>query len=340
MTASGPHGRINVTHEWGVLKEAVVGRVIDFRIPEQLGAGLPGALRFLPDRTRRQLPRWAGKLWSDADPEGHGRSVEQIDGLVRFLTGRGVVVHRPRELTDPELRAYGGEGDRFSTQTFVRDPMIVVGDHVIEAALRLPARFKERFGLRPVLAQAAARGARCSVMPPPSPVPLSEMASATGPFLEGGDVLVLGRDVLVGHGRGGAASDAEGARWLARLLGDGYRVQEVPVSDQVIHLDDGLTAVREGLAVVCRQQFVDGVPAPVADWELIDVTLRDAVNLLAGNSLVLGPGEVLVDERLTGLAEALTARNVTVHMLPFDAVTVFAGGFRCAHHPLVRELDG
>ncbi|MFJ8692123.1 amidinotransferase [Streptomyces roseolilacinus] len=302
------------------------------------GRQTSGSLRFLPERTREDPPRRAGKPWSDADPEGYTRSVEQIEGLARFPAGRGVVVHRPRELTESEPAAYERDGDRFSMQTFVRDPVIVVGDHVIEAVLRLPARFKERFGLRPVFAEAVSRGARYSVVPPPSPVPVPELASATGPFLEGGDVMVLGRDVLVGHGRGGAASDAEGARWLARRLGDEYRVHEVPISDQVIHLDDGLTAVREGLAVVCREQFPDGVPAQVADWELIDVGLRDAVNLLSGNSLVLGPGEVLVDERLTGLAEALTARNVTVHTLPFEAVTAFAGGFRCAHHPLVREL--
>ncbi|CAL9366734.1 hypothetical protein SUDANB176_00783 [Streptomyces sp. enrichment culture] len=147
-------------------------------------------------------------------------------------------------------------------------------------------------------------------------------------------------DVLVGQGRGGAASDREGARWPARLLGERYRVHEVPISERVIHPDDGLTAVREGLAVVCREQYVDGVPAQIADWDLIDAGLQDAVDLLAGNSPVLGPGEVLVDERLTGLAEALTARDVTVHTPPFDAVAAFAGGFRCAHHPLVRELDG
>ena len=53
-----------------------------------------------------------------------------------------------------------------------------------------------------------------------------------------------------------------------------------------------------------------------------------------------GPGEVVVDEQLTGLAEALTARDVTVHTLPFAAVSAWAGGFRCTHHPLVRELEG
>lgn len=306
----------NVTHDRGVLKETVVGRVIDFTFPAELAAGVPSSLGFLPERTRQNMPRWAGKLWSQADPEGYERCVQQVEGLVSFLTARGVGVHRPRALTDSELNLYGGG---FSMQTFVRDPMIVIGDRVIEAALRLPARFKERLCVRPVIEEAEGRGARCSVMPPPAPVPVADLPTARGPFLEGGDVLPMGRDILVGTGT--AASDAAGAQWLERLLGDGYRVHQVPLSDRVTHLDDGLTTVREGLAVVCREQFTDVLPAPVADWELIDVSLHDAANLLAGNSLVLAPGEVLVDERLTALAEALTARDVTVHTLPYDAVT-------------------
>ncbi|MEE1740325.1 amidinotransferase [Streptomyces sp. BE147] len=329
--------RINVTHDWGVLRETVVGRVIDFTFPAALASGVPASLGFLPERTRADMPRWAGLPWSVADPDGYGRCVEQVEGLARFLTGRGVKVHRPRELTESELAPYGDSGT-FHMQTFVRDPMIVVGDLVVESALRLPVRYKERFGLRPVFEEAVTRGARWAVMPPPAPVPVPDVAAATGPFLEGGDVLLMGRDILVGLGRGGTASDAAGARWLAELLGDGYRVHEVPLTADVIHLDDGLTTVREGLAVICREQFTDGVPAPVADWELIDIGLREAVNLLAGNSLVLAPGEVVVDERLSHLAEALTAHDVTVHTLPYDAVTPFAGGFRCSHHPLVRDL--
>lgn len=330
--------RINVTHDWGVLKETVVGRVTDFTFPPGLAQGVPNSLGFLPEQMKQDMPRWAGKRWSQADPDGYGRCVEQVDALARFLVERGVTVHRPRELTEDELEAYS-DGGQFTMQTFVRDPMIVIGDHVIESALRLPARFKERFGLRPLFEEAVSRGARYSVVPPPAPMPVPLMGEAPGPFLEGGDVLPMGRDILVGCGRGRAASDPAGARWLARQLGDDYRVHEVPLIEQVIHLDDGLTTVREGLAVVCQEQFIDGLPAPVADWEWVGVSLWEAVNLLAGNSLVLAPGEVLVDERLPRLAEALTARNVTVHTLPYDAVTPFAGGFRCSHHPLVRELQ-
>lgn len=43
-----------------------------------------------------------------------------------------------------------------------------------------------------------------------------------------------------------------------------------------------------------------------------------------------------MDSRVSRLAEALTRRDVTVHTLDFDAVTRFAGGFRCSHHPLRR----
>ncbi|MEU9932883.1 hypothetical protein [Streptomyces anulatus] len=54
----------NVTHDRGVLKETVVGRVIDFTFPAELAAGVPSSLGFLPERTRQNMPRWAGKLWS------------------------------------------------------------------------------------------------------------------------------------------------------------------------------------------------------------------------------------------------------------------------------------
>ncbi|MFI2361114.1 hypothetical protein ACH5AG_41505 [Streptomyces anulatus] len=47
----------NVTHDWGVLKETVVGRVIDFTFPAELAAGVPASLGFLPERTRQNMPR-------------------------------------------------------------------------------------------------------------------------------------------------------------------------------------------------------------------------------------------------------------------------------------------
>ncbi|MFF0745417.1 dimethylarginine dimethylaminohydrolase family protein [Streptomyces sp. NPDC004111] len=284
---------------------------------------------------RERMPQLAGKLWSDGDPEGFARCAEQMDALAAFLEARGITVHRPRQLSDTE-RAVHSELSSFTLQQFVRDPILVIGDHVVESAMRAPYRVKERYGLRPLIGDLVARGARHVAVPPGLPVPHQDIARAPGPFLEGGDVLLFGSDILVGVGEGGFASDLAGARWLGRYLERSHRVHPVRLHPRVLHLDDGLSAVREGLAVVAREQFVDGIPPLLADWDLIEVSLDDALELLGANMLVLGPGEVVVDSRMTGLAEELTRHGVTVHTRDYDAVTPFAGGFRCSHHPVRR----
>ncbi|EGE39876.1 amidinotransferase [Streptomyces griseus] len=323
-----------VHREWDPLAEVVVGSPLDFTFPQQPPSR--DELAFLPTQFAEMADRARGRRWSDADPEGYARCGDQLDALAGFLTGRGITVHRPDPLTEDE-QAVLADFSPLSLQIFVRDPMIVIGDRVIEASLRLPHRFKERFGLRPVMAELVRRGARHTVVPPGCPVPLAEVARARGPFLEGGDVMLFGTDVLVGVGRGCFATDAGGVDWLRSELGDAYRVHAVPLHPRVLHLDDGLAAVREGLAVVAPEQFTDGLPRLLADWELVPVGLDEALDLLAANVLVLGPGEVVIDSRVPWLADALVRHDVTVHTLEFDAVTPFAGGFRCSHHPLFRR---
>ena len=55
--------------------------------------------------------------------------------------------------------------------------------------------------------------------------------------------------------------------------------------------------------------------------------------------MVLAPNEILIDDRLPKVAEALTKFGVNVHTIAYDAVTPWSGGLRCSHHPIVRELD-
>ncbi|GAA4993504.1 dimethylarginine dimethylaminohydrolase family protein [Yinghuangia aomiensis] len=326
---------VGVHREWDRLAEVVVGRPLDFTFPPALPTG-DRALGFLPAGFVGRAADLAGKRWSQADPDGFARCAAQLDALADFLTARGITVHRPVELT-PDEQALFAEFSPISLQIFVRDPMIVVGDTVIESSLRLPHRFKERYGLRPLIADLVARGARHTVVPPGRAVPLDRVADARGPFLEGGDVMLFGPDLLVGVGEGRYATDPDGVDWLRTELGADYRVHAVPLHPRVLHLDDGLAAVREGLAIVARDQFTAGLPPLLADWDLVEVTLDDALDLLAANVLVLGPGELVLDTRLPRLAETLAAHNVTCHPLPFDAVTPFAGGFRCSHHPIRRE---
>jgi N-dimethylarginine dimethylaminohydrolase len=159
-------------------------------------------------------------------------------------------------------------------------------------------------------------------------------------MLEGGDIAVMGKDILVGVNREiKSASNDWGVRWLQQYLGDSYRVQAVPLTAGVLHLDDGFAAVREGLAIILREQFAEGLPKPLRDWEFVEVSRWEALNYLAGNGMVLGPSEIIIDERLPKVAEALARHGVTVHTIAYDAVTPWSGGLRCSHHPIIRELD-
>ena len=49
--------------------------------------------------------------------------------------------------------------------------------------------------------------------------------------------------------------------WLASVLGpQGYEVQRVRLRGDSLHLDVALSLPREGLAIVCPEAFVDGLP--------------------------------------------------------------------------------
>ncbi|CAB9510269.1 amidinotransferase [Seminavis robusta] len=105
-------------------------------------------------------------------------------------------------------------------------------------------------------------------------MPEPPLVEGQGTFLESDDVFLMGRDILVG--RSGNGSNEKGAKWLQRYLGDEYRVHEVPLSPNFLHLDCVMCAPRPGLAMVCREAFVNGLPDIIKDWDIIDVSPEDA----------------------------------------------------------------
>lgn len=315
--------RFGAHHEWGKLREVVIGispaeDFVVFYEESQRWLVPPG------DAFSRQH---AGRRLIDIDAEWATRIERQVDALAELVAREGVVVHRPERLKGEErtFLAPNGEG----AQLFARDGMIVVGNNVIDASLRLKCRQRERYGLRPIIQQIAQpRGARWSS------VPLGSPACVDGPFLEGGDTLLNGYEVYVGIS--GCASDLAGADWLQALLGDAYRVIPVAMKSNVLHLDCALALIKPGLLVWCPEKLIDGLPMSLRDWDAIAVS-RDEANLLATNGLVLEEGRIIVDAGNARVIEELRKRKVDVIPLPFDGPISTGGGLRCAHHPLLRE---
>jgi len=314
--------RFGAHHEWGTLREVVIG----LSPAEDFVVFYEESMRWQPPEEAEFSRRHAGRRLIELDREWAERIERQADALAELVAREGVTVHRPERLSGAErtFLAPNGEG----AQLFPRDGMIVIGEHVIDASLRLLCRQRERYGLRPLIQLMATNGARWSS------VPLGSPGCVDGPFLEGGDTLLNGHEVYVGMS--GCASDMAGIDWLQALLGAPYRVIPVALRSFVLHLDCALALVKPGLLIWCPEKFVDGLPMSLRGWDAIPVS-RDEANRLATNGLVLEEGRIVVDADNPRVIAELRKRKVDVIPIAFDGPIRAGGGLRCAHHPLLRE---
>lgn len=314
--------RFGAHHEWGTLREVVIG----ISPPEDFVVFHEDSQRWLSPDAAAFCRKHSGRRLIDVDADQALRLERQVEALAELLVREGVSVQRPEPLQGEErtFMAPSGEG----AQLFARDGMIVVGNHAIDASLRLRCRQRERFGLRPILQRSVQqRGAQWSS------VPLGSPAAVDGPFLEGGDVLLNGREVYVGIS--GCASDLAGADWLQALLGPAYRVLGVALRSNVLHLDGAVALIRPGLVVWCPEKLIDGLPTSLRTWDAIEVSTEEA-NRLATQVLVLDEGRAIVDPR-TRIGEELRRRRMEVIPHAFEGPICGGGGLRSLHHPLLRE---
>ena len=321
---------VYVESEWAELKECVYGWTGQFIWPKFLQ---DAELR--PSGGIRQV--WHDHQEQDVEqacPEVYEAWKAQIEGAIEFLQKRGVTVHLPVAHTEPNLKFPRGE-NHGSLTGWMRDPFVTIGNNVIELAPRTLFHRRQRFPIRHILASTMERGARYFAQPDGG-----ADDSMEGPgwgYLEGGDIFVLGRTILVGHS--GHCSNPEGARWLQHVLGDGYHVEIVNLDSSCFqHLDCVLCTPREGVAIACTEAFVDGLPDQIRDWDIIEVSKELCNDHLATNHLVLNDRAIIVPREPAhdGVTAELKKRSFEVIRLPYEAVYRMGGSFRCAHQPLVR----
>jgi N-dimethylarginine dimethylaminohydrolase len=326
---------IGVHNEWGKLREVIVGV-----LPDDVIVPTPThmAYAYLDRATLALLEKHQGKPLKELAPELVEGTARQLDGLARAYEKAGVKVHRARPLTADELR-FGAELALGGAPVYVRDPILVVGHHLIELAVKTPYRRREIFGIRELLERRVAEDprARYYAMPPPRPVQPTRASDGPGPFLEGGDIFVLDKDILVGNS--GLASDRAGIDWLQRALDpEGFTVHEVALTGEWLHLDCIFAVIRPGLAVCHLGGLARGLPPLLKDWEIIPATSAEAHHM-GCNTVCLQPNTPLVAEEHTRLIQELEQRQVNVVSgFRMDVVSQWGGGIRCASHPLRRDL--
>ena len=147
--------------------------------------------------------------------------------------------------------------------------------------------------------------------------PLHELSAPA--TLDGGDVLRIGRRLLVGAG---PRSNEEGRRQLAAIVAPhGYVVEAAPFRE-CLHLKTAATLVGDDV-VLCNPDWVDGAALGVAR-----VITVDPAEPFAGNAVRIG-NEVLYPAEFPRTRERLERAGIHVRPVPAGELAKAEGGVTC-----------
>lgn len=317
--------RINVVSEFAPLKRVVVTQS-EFIFPNEIRE-----TEFLSDETP-SMEGFGGKSFAEVYPKQQEKWEQERENLVAVLKKYGVEVLRPRKMTEYEKKSNDGYG---ASNFFVRDPFFTIGNYLIEGSLRFFHRRNEIYPVRNILTTEA-DNSNAVYLSVPRPDMSDGIESEKGPFLEGGDVLVYGKNIFVGNS--GLASNNAGYSWLKNLLEpQGYKVTQVPLLPNVLHLDCALSLVREGLMIVSEKASLHGIPEIFSDWDKI-VVEPEQIQYLTINGLPINENTYIADIAFKDtIGQELEKRGITVEYIDFKISRSFGGSFRCSTQALLRE---
>ncbi|GMA46738.1 hypothetical protein GCM10025854_09880 [Tetragenococcus muriaticus] len=87
---------------------------------------------------------------------------------------------------------------------------------------------------------------------------------------------------------------------------------------------------------VCEGAFLYGIPADLKSWEKINVSLKEATNLIV-NGLPVNEQVYITDEALTVLITKIAAKGVKGEALDDHVSRMVGDSFRYSTQALVRE---
>jgi N-dimethylarginine dimethylaminohydrolase len=317
--------------DYGKLREVVVGISDDLVLPP-----FGEDLSHYNDELRGILESSRGEPVSirDALPERFERATEQLEQIVSVYESRGIVVHRPRKFSEDE-KEYLGSLQRGHNQLYPADPVFMLGNHFLELNIRRAYRRKEVFPLRDVVLPLIENDLDVHHVAMPHARPFDPSGSGPGPYLEGGDILVTGPDVIVGL-NDALCSNRAGVDWLTRILEPhGYHIHPMPVEGKLLHGLGVMALIREGLLLAYLESLPNGLPEPVKGWDVIALSFDEA-SQFATVGVSLDPETYLVDEVNVRVIDELSRRNVECIPLAASDLGFFGGNIRCATLPIMR----
>ena len=328
---TGASGNFGVHSEYGKLREVVVGHFDDFVYAEW-----SPSVRYAHPELRALLEAQEGQPLNVKEllPERHEMTVQQLEALVETYEKHGVKVHRARRYTEDEKK-YVDHLQGGHALIYPADPVFVLGHHYLELCIRRPYRRKEIFPLRDLLMPRIEADPDMRHVAMPQAAPRREFGEGPGPFLEGGDIMVLGKDVIVGEGD--VCSNRAGTLWLERYLRDyGYKVHPMPINGLWLHTLGVMCLLREGLLMAYLPALAEGLPEPLKDWEVIEITEHECANM-ATVGVSLDDRTYMIGNRHNRVIDELVKHDIDPVPMQSDHIYFWGGDMRCATLPLARD---
>lgn len=331
-------GHYRVDYEYAKMREVVLGGTVAMLPPK--GTVFDKYIEDLyPDEeTRSFLRSIQGTPLSEAHPDYHQRLLDETDALAAIFEKHGVVVHRAEPYTEEMMRILGDGG---CVNIYAKDSFETVGEFHFDLAHKKHLYRLFNFAVRKYLKAAFMEDSQMRHLsfPQPFPTHINE-GYGTGPFFEGGDIMVLeGKKVLIGES--GQASDEFGAAIFERFLATvGYETIVTRLHPELLHLDCCACLIGPDLLYYCPEAFIDGLPKELADIpNKIESTLLEAKRL-ANNGVVIDRNTVVLDAALKEKqGKQIEALGKTVEYIDFSAHNPLGGGLRCKTGILSRYDD-
>jgi glycine amidinotransferase len=335
-------------NEWDPLEEVVVG-VVDGAAVPAWDAALAATM---PVENRRLFEQLAGRPFPRESVAAANRD---LDELVHILEGEGVVVRRPeaidfsRPYSTPDWRSAGG-----LYAAMPRDLLLVIGDEIIECPLAWRSRYFEVNAFRPLLKEYFQRGARWTAAPRPElpdrffrprpaappdgdePERFVSVISEFEPTFDAADFIRCGRDLFVQRSH---VTNAFGIDWLARHLGDAYRIHEIEVADaHPMHVDATVLPLAPGKLLV-NPERLHKVPPALAHWDVLTAPPPEfdpacpmymSSRWISMNILMLDEERILVERSERAFMRLLRDWGFKPIPCSFTGFYAFGGSFHCA----------
>lgn len=350
---------VNVYTEWAPLEEVIIGSSVNFNHLK-----IDKTFRFMYENRDGKFND-RNQPWK-IDQKYIEERQEDLDKLQELLEAEGVIVKRPKRLSEVvEIKT-----PYFSSYTTAcdspRDMFLCIGNEIIETPPTNTKRFFEGYLLKHIFMDYFRQGAKWTIAPRPTldstrsdfsfwkdnlkkPIhKIEEIEENYEIFFDAANCLKFGKDLLINV----ATKNHElGAYWLKSHLGDKFRVHVVRMADS--HIDGHFIPIAPGKLLVnegVMYGLYDHLPEPLKSWDIIPILdkntnfdypddhLQMATNVgMSVNVLSLDEKRILIRDNANLTIRALEKNGFYPIPIRLRHSELFGGGIHCTSVDVRRK---